>query len=342
MALMLWDGFTHYGATIATPQKFGDTWWWTGNATLVGSPARFAGAQSLQLANDLISATLNTTNTRSQRYVGFAIYLPSTAPGGLTVTFRDGSGNTLCSFQFNADGSILAQDHAGATIGSAPARSFLPDQWFWIDLGVLMATAGELIVRVLGNTVIDAPGNTQGSGAAYWTTAQFTTSSSGAGYMTDLVVNDDTTGPGTFGCNSFMGDCRVITAFPTGNDTVAWTPLSGANWQNVSETAFDGDTSYNSAASAALADLFTLPASVPASSAVYGVQVTGGYRKDDAGTRTVQNQIKSGGMIYGGATLSIAEAYLYYADRWILDPHTGSSWTVANANAVEAGYLTVS
>ena len=60
-------------------------------------------------------------------------------------------------------------------------------------------------------------------------------------------------------------------------------------------------------------------------------------RKDDAGTRQIQQMCLSGGTEEDSATITLGSNYQYYFDVLETDPHTGAAWTVAGFNAATFG-----
>ena len=164
---------------------------------------------------------------------------------------------------------------------------------------------------------------------------------SGVRHIDDFRCNDTTVGPGTYPCNGFMGDLRVALLTPTANSAVTWTPLANTNWQEVSETAFDGDTSYNSSSVVGNADLFTVT-QVPTGTEVIGVSVIGAYRNEDATAHTLTQQISAAGTSYAGATQSLTQMYQFLSDVFPINPTSGVSWTVADVNAMLIGYAVTS
>jgi hypothetical protein len=109
----------------------------------------------------------------------------------------------------------------------------------------------------------------------------------------------------------------------------------------VQETYPDGDTTYNESNVATDVDLFTTDGTIAGSAIIYGVQVSGVYKKDDAGTRTVCNVLKSSATQSDGATNSLTASYKTYNDVYAVDPNTSASWTVANCNSAKIGYKVV-
>jgi hypothetical protein len=121
---------------------------------------------------------------------------------------------------------------------------------------------------------------------------------------------------------------------------LTFTPIP--NYGAVQETAGDGATTYNMTGGIGLKDLFSTDANLAADSSVYAVQVTGMYAKDDANPRTVANLLKSGSTEAVGATYSLGSTFTYKSSIWPVNPDTGNPWTVAEANAAQIGYKTLS
>lgn len=122
------------------------------------------------------------------------------------------------------------------------------------------------------------------------------------------------------------------------NLTFTPTPNHGA----VQENFGDGGITYNMTGGIGLKDLFVTDGSLANDASVYAVQVTGMYAKDDANPRTVANLIKSGNTEAVGATYNLGSTFSYKSTVWATNPDTGSPWTVAEANAAQIGYKTMS
>ncbi len=67
------------------------------------------------------------------------------------------------------------------------------------------------------------------------------------------------------------------------------------------------------------------------------VQVATAARKDDAGSRSLRALIRSGATTANGATRVLGTSYALYDDRFETDPATGTAWTKAGVDALEAG-----
>lgn len=157
----------------------------------------------------------------------------------------------------------------------------------------------------------------------------------------DLYYMDTTTGAGDFPCNGPVGDSHIFTAFPVGNDQAQWSPNpnTNANWQNVKETAMDSDTTYNASSTAGQEDRFNMQSLTGVVSAIFGAKIRGAYRKDDAGTRTIKQALKSGTTeVYGANNNLPSSAYEYIGDLFVLNPANSLSWDNVALNAVKVGY----
>lgn len=145
---------------------------------------------------------------------------------------------------------------------------------------------------------------------------------------------------------------NVPTPFPYGSATnlsstayfvlynLTFTPVP--NHGAVQETYGDSGTTYNMTGGMGLKDLFSTDGNLATESSVYAVQVTGLYAKDDANPRTVANLLKSGATEAVGATYNLGATYTYKSSIWPVNPDTGNAWSVAEANAVQIGYKTMS
>ena len=66
------------------------------------------------------------------------------------------------------------------------------------------------------------------------------------------------------------------------------------------------------------------------------VQLAPVARKDDAGSRSLRVVLKSGATTASGATRLLGTSYALYDDRFEVDPATGTAWTNAGVDALQA------
>jgi hypothetical protein len=119
---------------------------------------------------------------------------------------------------------------------------------------------------------------------------------------------------------------------------MVWT----TNWMTVNDIVADGDLGYNYTSTVSAKDMFNFEPLAATITAVLAVQVVGCYRKDDAGTRTVEQHLSSAGTEVAAAAYSIPAGYVYCSDFFTLDPATSNAWTVSAVNALQAGYVLAS
>ena len=129
-----------------------------------------------------------------------------------------------------------------------------------------------------------------------------------------------------------------VSYFVLYNLTFTPTPNHGA----VQENYGDSGLTYNMTGGVGLKDLFATDANLATDSSIFAVQVTGLYAKDDANPRTVANLIKSGSTEAAGTAYNLGATFSYKSSLWPVNPDTGNAWTVAEANAAQIGYKTVS
>lgn len=143
--------------------------------------------------------------------------------------------------------------------------------------------------------------------------------------------------------SDFLGDTEVETQFPTSDGAnTDLTPLGGgSHCSKVNEatgTFPDGDTTYNSANSA-VKDTYGMGALAVSAGTVYGVVINAYARKDDSGSRTLDQVIRQAGSDHALGSPSYLSS-TYAMVRWVnlLDP-VGGAWTISNVNADEFGVL---
>jgi hypothetical protein len=251
------------------------------------------------------------------------------------VWLTDGSTNQI-GFRIRNDGKpqIVRGDD---TVLANAANSVALNTWHFFQFRATVADSnGTAELRVNGQTIVTYTGDTKNTTNAYVNGWRVEASSAGQnGWFDNIIVYSNTGNPP----NTWTPETRIFDVLPTGaGDTTEWTPSAGANWQCVNEQPSNGDTSYVSAASSPLTDVYAFSTPVPAGAIVYGVAVHATARKDDAGTNNVDGVIQSGGTNYAkGSPQALTSTYVRYRWLWDVDPATSAPWTVAAANAAQAG-----
>lgn len=148
-------------------------------------------------------------------------------------------------------------------------------------------------------------GTSQASGAPTWATTGGVTTTSGS---------------------------AVFTVVGTGSNPGA------LNWMAVAESPADGDSSYNSSSTVGQIDLFGITSLPGTASNIVAVDNILYARKDDAGTRTIEGVIKSGGTSVTGPNLALSTSYQFVDQIQQTDPNTSAAWTPTGVNAATIGY----
>jgi len=351
MSLLFWDSFDHYATGDLTEK-------WTSLATNDASGTIDAaygrnGTNGLRVYAShygyyRLRATLSSSPTTV--VFGFAFYAPRMPVVGGYVTaccVLDGA-TVQASLRVLQDGTI--QVWRGLTTAlvasSSPGAFPCPGCWHYLEAKITIGgAAGAAEVRVNTAEVINASGlNTQVSGAAQVTQFQIygdNVAIYDSYYYDDLYVLD--TAGAT--CNDFLGDIRVYLLMPEGAGAHAdWTPLVGANWQEVDDNPPDDDTTYNASNTVTDRDSFEME-DMPGgwTGTIHAVGVAVNSRRDDAVAHELEPSVRSGGTDYDGAAELIDDDYSFYnLCAWEVDPDTAAAWILAGVNAMECGYeLTV-
>lgn len=371
MALKGFDGFDHYNG-IADMQSRSNFLQWqqesyggTGSMTIAFVPGLTAAVspygQAVKMTNAVSGIINGTTMLRAvfgarnqEAYFGVRIKGVGT---GLWMLVGDSIAPGL-QFSIHVDEGNYAIEcwtgnglnSLGSLLYATPNNSWIGGVGFFLECHIKIATSGAGFVQfwVDGVSVGSASITTQQTGNAWFDVVDFAASPfSGLGstvYLDDFYYNDTTIGAGLYPCNGPVGDSRVVTTFATGNDAVQFTPLAGANWQEVSEVAMDSDTSYNFDATAGHQDTFTFGAIESTINTFYGLQVTYAVRKDDAGAHTMEGVVKISGTSHYPASANAIPAgstYTYFSDLWILSPASGLNFTLTEINGADFGYKLV-
>lgn len=252
--------------------------------------------------------------------------------------FYDGA-TIQCGLGLNNVGKLIFWRGTTANILATGTQTLVPASWYMIDITLTINNAtGSFTVNVDGATELaEINVDTQNSASAQINAVDLFLQ---AGILVPNVAFDDfylcdTTGPAPY--NAPLGVVRIETTYVGANASVAWTPLSGTNWQMVDEENMDEDTTYNSCTAAAT-DTFTHTGLVNTPVTVFAVDVTAAVRKNDVTNQSYRTKIISGATTSNGHTMNPATVYQYVKDTYLTNPDTGLTWTKTEIDSTNVGY----
>lgn len=218
------------------------------------------------------------------------------------------------------------------TVIATGATPIVDNTYYYIELKVTFGNAAAYELRINGVTEFSGTGdttNTANNTADGWASIFNGTT----GLLFDDMLIMDTSGSNF---NNFQGDVRIATQRPDGaGNYTQWQPSAGSNYQNVDDAINDDDATYNAESNVGDKDSFSM-SNLPSNGTVRGVQVTTIARKDDAGSRTLRNFLRIGGVDYEGASKAVTDTYLLHQDIFETDP-SGGAWNQTKADALEVG-----
>jgi hypothetical protein len=333
--VLMTEGFDMYNGNAANT---GVRALWTtndpGGAGLGMSGGRFGG-QALNIfgsvagGNNWAYRNFDPAGATTSLSFGVALSTSSLTAGDRLWQIDNLSNNPCCSFGFTSAGVVYcASGSFGSTLCSSAAGALLISTWAYLEAElVLNASTGSVNLYLNGALIASATGvNTLASGGAgAFVRAWGRTQVSGASTQFDDVY--------VYGAATRLGECRVETLRPTGDNSAVWTPNSGANnYSRVNEATVDGNTSYVQTASTNVRDLYangTL-SSTPAS--IFAVNVVSFAEKTDATTRQLYNSVRSGSTDSDGSAFNLAASYGRLDRILQTDPNTSAAWSALGVN----------
>lgn len=239
------------------------------------------------------------------------------------------------------------RDPSPTLLATSDPGSYTNDTWIYFEIGGFLSDMADGWVKVRINTVevIDVIAEvTQDDGLAL--------NSFMLGYL-----DDDVTGQGgaratwddMYFCdsdgmenNDFLGNIRVQGLIPNAaGDSTTWTPFGAmTNWEAATNDEIDDDE-YVYSPNIGDYDLYNITPLVNTPT-VFGVQVTGYYKQDDATQRSVANRIKSGTTEVDGEEFFTSSDYTASTDMWEEDPDTNDPWLYADVNNLQIGPKVIS
>lgn len=345
MTILFVEGFDHQNDY--TDLASGDDWsTCPASSVLSASYARFLGKGMLLASDGYLSKILSTNY--SSLLIGFA-YNSVTDDDSNPIAFRFSSGGSVGNEQVSVtvnQGAVNVIDvykgNAGGTLLGSATVANTAGFWCYIEiLATFNASTGSVTVRVNGNNVIaltnvDTDPNSTGNAN--------TIAFGGSGlYLDDIYLIDPTTGSAPW--NSFLGTVNGVTVetlFPSANQGAqdfSPSPDANANWQNVCETAMDGDTTYNYSPTNGDSDLFDIGSLSSNPVNIWAVATRAAARIDASTSVNLENRLVSNGTESDGSAVDLPSTYAYQSTIYETDPNTSDAWTETGVNAAQIGYV---
>lgn len=337
MALKFMDGFDCYNA--AADYRTGNRWASTSTLALGGTSGKRGGGALVSAGSAGLQAAATIGSALTEIVVGFWLFF-ATAPGSTQSVLRIGKGaigtaQTQCALRMNSSRQLLLTNDDAGTILATGTTALALSTWYFIELKVKPADAGTYELRIDGVTEFSGSGDTQAEATAGADWIQFDDIVNGSDVTRyDDVYVLDTTGSAPH--NDFLGPIYIDQIVPEADNSVQGTPSAGSNFQCVDEARNNGDTDYVSFGASGI-DLYDMTTLSDSPSNIYGVQIVGNFRRDDASAVTARNKMKNGATTSTGADRTTNTSYEWWADLYETNPDTAAAWTLSDINGLIAG-----
>jgi hypothetical protein len=270
---------------------------------------------------------------------------------GLDTTSSRNNQWQLAFDQFGTISFINYTNGNGAVYAKTLPWAFVPGTWFYLEVKITPGVSGgTLQIRINTVPVLSLTGLRISDGNPVLPSTNYGITHLSWGFVPIVAIagfsndwrSDDFYFLTTDGSenNDYLGNVRVKYMSVISNASpIQWsiggTAPAPTNWQSVLNINTD-DTKYVTTSGIGNQDLYNVDPNLD-TPYVYGIEVAGAYRQDDATQRFVKNAIKSGSTTSLGTEYAINASYTYYYDIFELNPDTGIPFTGAQANAIDIG-----
>lgn len=272
--------------------------------------------------------------------VGAAMaFSPINQNGFAIIKLMDGATNQV-ELRYEFATKKLYVTRNGTTILGPGVVVTKTSLWHYYELRVVISDmVGEVEVRVDGNTYLSGTLLDTRNGGATVDTIRFGDRGNfdGTQILDDIYICD---GTGSAPTNTFLGDVKVESIFPSGNGNssvlVGSDGNSIDNYLLVDESAPNSDTDYVESSTVGDKDTYAYGNLTATLGTVYGVQVLPWAKKTDAGARKIASIARLSGTEVDSADKTLFTDYSYYLDVREAKPG-GGVWTITDVNAAEFG-----
>jgi len=343
MALLWTDGFDLYGTYDTVIEDALEARGYTfGNISFDDDTGRISG-KSLEMSSSytpITSPTLDTTNDTFIFGFGFKTddVTPTNNNNGSLIAFNNGTDyidleiTTDSKLNINVGGTNLAQS----------TNTISVDTWYFVEWKFTIGSNAAYEVKVDGETWISGNGDTQAGSVSYYNQIKIHNVDGYDGgqkmWYDDLFVMDATGSTN----NDFVGDCKIVTIQPDGDDSCNFANLSTGSdhYALVDDDPFDGDSTYVEDATSGNRDLFTYGNTSDANT-IYGLSVITAGKRTDTDAISIKTVISSNGTVETGSNFALDTAYSSGLEISEEDPDTSNAWTQSGVNAAKFGFEVV-
>lgn len=309
----------------------------TGNSSTLSLLRAFTPSAQVYIGAAIQAGLEYDTNSQNMTGNLFGLYTDSGASGQLYLRRM----NTNAINLYRGDPTNGIYGTPSGTLIASSAAGVLDGNWRYVEIAATIhPTSGSVTVRVDGTTVLTFSGNTKNTGtsnnidAVKFRTGRYLSNPNCIISVDDLYICD---GLGTVN-NAFLGDVRIQSMLPNaaGSSTQLTPTGSANNYANAGEAPYN-DATYNASATVGQRDTYALADLVAGTGGIKAVQSVAHMQKSDSGTANAKIALKSGASVYYDTTVTLATTSTVYTQVRETDPATSAAWTVAAANALEAG-----
>lgn len=322
------------GSLIASPFDTGDL----GTVGITTTPA-YTNAQYGGITSNQEGAW-NTSSNPSTIIQGVRVMTDRADLYSEQRIFRIYDGTTIqCTFTLHMQTTQVVKvyrgDLGGTLLGTS---SFIPGMnvnnvWWYVEWKVVLhGSAGTIEVRLNGGStpILNLTGvNNISTANAFATKATLRSTNN----YDDYYLCD---GGGSAPFNTFLGDIRIYEVVPVSDDSVQFTPNSGAN--NFSRlTSMDDDTTYVESSTVGHVDTYNMT-DLPTGVTPLAIEHRTYGRKTDAGVRELRAGFISGGNTHNGSSIVFPSGSNYSILRQVheKDPTDNAAWTKSKVDALKS------
>ncbi|MGW8177405.1 MAG: hypothetical protein ACWGQW_01195 [bacterium] len=257
--------------------------------------------------------------------IGFAVAFNENPTYGQNLLVgKSSAGTTQFAVQYNSLKHLTIYGYSTTAVLEL-------NTWYYVEITIVFNdSTGSVVVDIDGvedinETGIDTAGDSSNLNLGYlewyggWSC-----------YIDDFYMRDDSTRHG--------GDTYVQLILPDGaGNYTQFTPSAGNNYETVDETNLT-TADYNSATTVGYKDSFTLGALDTDTQDVYGVAIKLMGKRNVTVPTQAKALIRTNSTDYTSSAWFLGDNWKWPYRVWEQNPDTTSAWSVAEVNALEAGY----
>lgn len=275
-------------------------------------------------------------NNPNTRYDPLIAFVNRSVNYGIGVGVYNGN---LEAFGWTSTSALVPSWTAASVVGSTALSA---DTWHHVEICCdVKDSGGTFKVWLDGTLAINFSGDTRyaaesSANAVNYLYFGFGYAGTGSWYIDDIICWNEA--GDTFNTAGPLGEHRIWTLSPEGDNSCQFTPSTGSNRYAVVDDATLDTSDYNSSSVDGVIDRFSFGDLSVSPNTIHAINVKAIAKKTGTGGAQMRALVRQNDTDHVGASVTLTTSFAPVNVVFGNNPETSAAWTATSVNALIAGY----